>query len=353
MVIRRSSAREVSALLQDVESGTAAAREAAVARLSVIGTRAVEGLLGLLGSTGDAGARAAALAALEAIGDPRAADAALGCLEGPAADVRAAAAGVLRRLLESPRGASVLDRLAAIAVDTARPDGTRIAALESLRQVAGPSLGLLSARLSDDPSLAVRAMVTGGERGADVRPPIESLEQAAAGHLPDRADLLRQWLAAAGAEAPLPTLHSIIQRVRERERQSKDRGQRGEWMTARAVTHQVLAARGSTVALYDLRETIESGEPAPVEMLAAVAEVGDKTCLEPLATAYARLLDQAGRRTTKQAAATSDWWREHLALAFRTIAARERLTERHAVSKRLRARWPAAADALIGPGSGR
>ncbi len=81
MVIRRSSAREVSALLQDLESGSEAARDAAVARLSVIGTRAVEGLLALIGSTRAAPARAAALATLEAIGDPRAADAALGCLE--------------------------------------------------------------------------------------------------------------------------------------------------------------------------------------------------------------------------------------------------------------------------------
>ena len=47
-------------------------------------------------------------------------------------------------------------------------------------------------------------------------------------------------------------------------------------MTARAAAHQVLAARGSTVALYDLRETVESGEPAPVEMLAALEVIGDR-----------------------------------------------------------------------------
>lgn len=343
MVIRRSSAREVSALLQDLESGTGAARDAAVARLSVIGTRAVEGLLALLKASPAPPVRAAALAALEAIGDPRAADAALDGLDGDDAATRAAAAGVLRRLLESPRGASVLDRLAAIAVDTTRADGARLAALDSLRHVPGPALDLISARLRDDPSLAVRATVTGGGR-TPVRPPLEALEQAAEGQLPDDANPLRQWLAAAGAEAPLPTLHRIVQRVRERERQAKDQVRRTEWMTARAVAHQVLAARGSTVALYDLRETIESGERAPVEMLAALAEIGDKTCLEPIAAAYARLLAQPKGKTEGD-----DWWREHLGAAFRTIAAREKLNARHAVAKRLRARWPETAVALIGP----
>ena len=348
MVIRRSSAREVSALLQDLESGSGGARDAAVARLSVIGTRAVESLLALLKSTTAAEARAAAFAALEAIGDPRAADAALESLEGNDGAVRTAAAGVLRRLLESVRGASVLDRLAAIAVDTTRSDGARLAALESLRHVPGPALDLISARLRDDPSLAVRAMVARGG-GPAVRPPLEALEQAAAGHLPDQADPLRQWLAAAGADAPLPTLHSVVQRVREREQQARDPVRRSEWMTARAIAHQVLAARGSTVALYDLRETIESGEQAPVEMLAALAAIGDKTCLEPIAAAYTRLSAQPAHQSLRQAAPTTDWWREHLAVAFRTIAAREKLNERHAVTRRLRARWPQAADTLIGP----
>ncbi len=348
MVIRRSSSREVSALLQDLESGTDAARDGAVARLSVIGTRAVEGLLALLKSSTATAVRTGTLAALEAIGDPRAADAALGCLEGDDPAVRAAAAGVLHRLLESPRGASVLDRLAAIAVDTTRPDPTRLAALESLRHVPGPALDLISARLRDDPSLAVRATVARGG-GPAVRPPLEALEQAAAGGLPEHPDPLRQWLAAAGGDAPLPTLHSVVQRVRDRERKTNDPVRRAEWMTARAIVHQVLAARGSTVALYDLRETIESGEQAPVEMLAALEAIGDRTCLEPIAAAYARLIGRPAGRASAREAENAGWWRDHLAEAFRTIAAREKLNERHAATKRLRARWPQAADALLGP----
>jgi hypothetical protein len=348
VAITRSSAREVAALLADLESGAEMARTTAVARLSVIGTRAVAGLLGLLGSSTVPAARVGALEALEAIGDARATDAALGCLDANEGSVRDAAAALLRRLLESTRGAAVLDRLAAIAVDRERPDRVRLAALDALRQVPGPELGLISSRLRDDPSPAVRATVAGHE-GRTVVPPLESLEQAAAGALPDRPDALRRWLEVAGADAPLPTLHALVQRVRDRERETTDALRRREWMTARGAAHQVLAARGSTVALYDLRETIESGDPAPVEMLAALSAIGDRSCLEPIAAAYVRASDEGASQARPHDLGAADWWRTHLATVFRAIAAREKLTERQALTKRIRARWPDAAVSLLGP----
>jgi HEAT repeat protein len=348
VAITRSSSHEVAALLTDLQSGTDAARETAVARLSVIGTRAVAGLLRLLGTSATPAARVGALAALEAIGDPRAADAALECLDADEPAVREAAAGLLRALLDSTKGAAVLDRLAALAVDRERPDRVRLAALDALRQVPGRELGLIASRLRDDPSLAVRATVAGHADRAVV-PPAESLEQAAAGTLPEQADALRQWLDAAGADAPLPTLHSLIQRVRDRERETADPGRRREWTTARAAAHQVLAARGSTVALYDLRESIEGGVQAPVEMLAALGAIGDRSCLETVAAAYARAAGEPGDAAPASDRGAADWWRSHLATVFRTIAAREKLTERHAVVKRIRARWPDAAVSLLGP----
>jgi hypothetical protein len=84
-------------------------------------------------------------------------------------------------------------------------------------------------------------------------------------------------------------------------------------------------------------------------MLAALDAIGDRTCLEPIAAAYARLVEPAEPAPARQAAANTAWWREHLATAFRSIAAREKLNERSPVTKRLRARWPQAADALLGP----
>jgi hypothetical protein len=346
VVIKRSSAREVSALLEDLESGSAGARDAAVARLAVIGTRAVEGLLAVARAGGAAAARAGALAALEAIADPRSADVAIDALGDDDDGVRASAAALARRLIDATCGADVLDRLTAAAVDATRSDPVRLAALDALRNVAPPSLALLSARLRDDPSAVVRASVLGG-KGAAVLPPLEALERAAAGALPDDPDAMRQWLAAAGAQAALPTLHRVVQLVRDRENATGDAVRRRAWTTARAVAHQVLAERGSRVALYDLRETIETGEPAAVEMLAALRTIGDRSCLEPIASAYDRLTTGPAEPAD---AAAAGWWTERLADVFRVIAARERLTDRHAIARRIRARWPGAAADLLGPG---
>jgi hypothetical protein len=348
VVIKRSSAREVSSLLKDLETGPATAREAAVARLAVIGTRAVEGLLALVRQGDAPAARVGALSALEAIADPRCADTALAGLDDADDGVRAGASALSRRLLDTARGADILDRLTAVAVDASRSDRSRLAALDALRQVSGPALDLLSTRLREDPSAAVRASVL-GSRGAAVLPPLEALERAAESSLPDDPDTLRQWLSAAGARAPLPTLHRIVQLVHERERTTADPVRRGAWTTARGLAHQILAERGSTVALYDLRETIETGERAAVEMLAALQLVGDRTCLEPLASAYSRLTSAASGRPNGRDEASTGWWREHLARTFRVIAAREKITERQAIAKRIRSRWPDAGLALLGP----
>ena len=61
-------------------------------------------------------------------------------------------------------------------------------------------------------------------------------------------------------------------------------GRRGdEWTTARAAAHVALAQRGSRLALYDLRESLERAAPLPVEFLTALSLIGDASCLEPIA----------------------------------------------------------------------
>jgi hypothetical protein len=338
VVIRRSAAREVAGLLRDIAGGADAARDAAVARLSVIGTRAVEGLLALLASVETLPARVGALSALEAIGDPRAVDPALVCLEGAQPDLFGPAASVLRRLLDSPRGAEVLDRLTALVLDPTRPDAARLAAFDALRGLAPQVLQPIANRLRQDESETVRAVTTGMDGLDPILPPLEAIERAAAGTLPDNPANLRRWLAAEGCFAPLPTLHRLVHAIRRHE-DTVAPAERGDWMMARGAAHQALAARGSTVALYDLRETIASGDPAPVEMLSALAAIGDRTCLEPIAAAYAKLQGESPQHA---------WWREHLAASFRAIAARERLSRRHTVARRIASRWPEAWLALFG-----
>jgi hypothetical protein len=122
----------------------------------------------------------------------------------------------------------------------------------------------------------------------------------------------------------LPHLLKIVERVRERER-SESAG-RGAWAATRAAAHVALAQRGSRIAIYDLRESLETANaPLPVEFLTALSLAGDASCLEAIAGAHARARDA--------------WWRHHLADAFRTIAAREKLTRRHAVMKRIAKKW--------------
>ena len=97
---------------------------------------------------------------------------------------------------------------------------------------------------------------------------------------------------------------------------------------ARGAAHLVLAKRESRVALYDLRETFDGAAgPLPLDLLSAITLIGDASCVEPLARAWS-----AGKQ--------EPWWRERVAEAARAIATRAKLTARHAVTKRVRARHP-------------
>ena len=105
MPIRVSSTKQIEALVADLRSPDAVKREAGVARLTVIGARAVERLIAVAETGAEpAPARAAAWRALEAIGDPRALDPALHALASPAidADAGVAAIGVARVFVRGP-----------------------------------------------------------------------------------------------------------------------------------------------------------------------------------------------------------------------------------------------------------
>jgi hypothetical protein len=132
-------------------------------------------------------------------------------------------------------------------------------------------------------------------------------------------------------------LLKIIERVRAREA-DEPAARRAEWTTARAAAHLALAERGSRLALYDLRESLNDTARLPVEFVAALSLVGDAGCLEAIAGAYARS-SEAGR-------ARDDWWRQHLADAFVTIVRREKMTKRHAVIKKIAKRSANVADEL-------
>jgi HEAT repeat protein len=338
VAIKASSAKLIEPLMTDLGASSAAKREAAIARLTVIGTRAVERLVALVGSEGPLGARAAALRTLEAIGDPRALAPALDILADAAAEpaIGAAAAGVARVFLRGRRGAAAVDRLTAVVLDRRRPDALRLAALRALRDLDAATVAPVLASLAHDPSAAIRVeavtKTTTTQAAAD---PVATVTGAAEQGLPDEpgaAIVLRRALGDVGEGVPLQVLLRVIERIREREA-AEPPVRRNEWTMARAAAHVALASRGSRLALYDLRESLKSATtPLPVEFLAALSAAGDAGCLEPIAGAHAK--------------AKNAWWRDHLAGAFRAIVAREKLTRRHASIKKIEKKWKGVVDEL-------
>jgi hypothetical protein len=325
VAIRSSSAGAIDRLIADLSSERPVVRETALARLTVIGARAVVHLTALAGDAdAPVASRVAALRALEAIGDARAIDAGARALGAGDKTIGVAAAGLLQRFLAGPRGAAVTDLLTARALDTLAPDAVRLAALVALEDVGPAALAPLWAALAADPSASVRAYVADTRRGARAE-----VTSEAGADLPADPEKLRRELSLGRTSVPLPDLHALVERIRARE--DTERGAaRAAWTRARGAAHVALARRNSRLGLYDLRESIENAAaPLPVEFMAALSLVGDATCLESIAAAYAHA-PQGG-----------DWWRDHLADAFHAIVARDRLTKRHAVMKRIQKRWPA------------
>ena len=326
--------------MADLMSEHQVVREGAVARLTVIGGRAVERLTGLIERREAApSSRVAALRALEGIADQRGLDAALRAIDDSDAGVAQAAVRVARIFLRGPRGAAVVDRLTEVALNRTRSEPIRLAAIGALSALESSTLQPLREALSDDVSQDIRDLAQ-RTRPLAVEPgDFEGyLRQAVERRLPDDPVALRHAIAQASEALSLPLLHQLVERIREREA-GESTAVRAEWMAARAAAHVALASRGSRLGLYDIRETLETATgPLPVEFLSALTAVGDVSCLEPIAAAFDRAGGSGGTR--------EDWWHRHLASAFRVIVARERITRRHQVARKIERRWKGVLTAL-------
>jgi hypothetical protein len=330
MPIRPASGGEVKPLVAALGGTDDVRREAAIARLAVIGPRAVEHLLQAY-SPGTSRSRIAILRVFEAIADPRALAVSREALNTGSADVSLAAAGALRGLLaDADASRDALDALVSAALDRRRSTELRVAAFEALRDLPPDIVGPIRASLSSDPDAGIRTAAGGTEdAGGD-------WSAAVSGHLPLAAEALKNLVAAHQSTAGLTELQRLVDHVRGREAAEPDAAARAEWRAVRGSVHQALAGRGSRLALYDLRDSLLGEGPLPVTFLAALEEIGDASCVEALAGAY----DESSR-------SADVWWREHLAGAFRAIVRREGLTRRHVVVKRALARWPEATADLM------
>lgn len=329
VVIRASAAKQISALLADLASARAITREAAVARLTVLGARAAEPLAALAGNAAaPAAARTGALRVLEATAAERGLDAALRAMDDAGAGVALAAIAAARPHLRGRRGAAVVDRLTRVALDRGRAAAVRIAAMHALSALERSTLKPLMHALREDPVPEIAALARNPSRHeSQVQDPAQVLAAAVAGRMPEDADVLRHAIARNSQSLTLTATLALVEGIRERE-QASPAAERPPWTGARGAAHVALARRGSRLGLYDIREALErTKEPLPVEFLAALGAVGDASCLEAIALAY------AGSTRPRE-----DWWRAHLAESFRVIVSREKLTRRHAVIRKLEQR---------------
>jgi len=344
VAIRRSAAAEIGPLIDDLCGADERARDAAGARLAVIGARAVPHLIAACARIDSPAARAAMLKSLESTPDRRSVDLAVGLLHDGGADprVRSAAVSLLGAHLEHAEGAKALDELSAFGLDTEQPDALRLQALDAAARVMPHVTAPLRKLLAIDPSPALRAWAsTDPSEAPAVVDPRMAVEAAAAGEPSDPA-LLRELVPAGAADVPLPTLHRLIEIARAREASAPATADRLEWRAVRGAVHLALANRDSRVAVYDLREALAgTAEALPQEFVEALRMVGDAACLEPIAERLARDPADAGEAAGRL--------RESLLAAGRAIVAREKLTRRHAVIRKVARASAAVADALLAP----
>jgi HEAT repeat protein len=317
-LIRASSASTLDSLIKALGSESSIDRETAIARLTLSGGRALPRLIELVTADKSVRARIGALKVLEGVAAEGALGPILSAAAAPDAEVAAAAIAAVVPLLSGPRGSVAVDQLTATALDPNRDQRVRVAAIRALKTLKPSTIAPLLKTLAKDRHDAVRLAAVSSHADAVV-----VLTAAARGQLPERAADLEAALDEASSQVSLADLLHIIEHVRPRQ----------ELIRARGRAHAALAARGSRIALYDLRESIEPGTPLSIEFVAALTRIGDSSALEAIATAYA---------ATKDA-----WWRRQLAAAFRTISKREKITRRSAVVKRIEKRRPDVVQALL------
>ena len=332
MAITPSAGSEIRTLIAALASADDVTRESAIARLAIVGVRAVDRVTAAYPEA-NRELRVSLLRVLEAIADPRGVPVARRAV-ADGGDVAVAATAALRVFLDSPVAAAAtesFDALVETAMDPAAERRVRLAAVDALRDMPEHVRERVADALRTDADPALHAGLAEMPHEAAVAEGV--WRDALDGNVGEDPTVLRDALKTRGGTAALGVLQKMIDAVRVREHIAPVGPRRDGWRAVRGALHQALALRGSTVAVYDLRETLEAATaPLPVTFLAALHAIGDTSCLEPIAAAYSAHAD--------------DRWRQQLAAAFDAIVKREKVTPRSAALKRVAKRWPDAAAAL-------
>jgi hypothetical protein len=347
MSIKSPAGSDIRTLIDSLGQDDEIRRDAAIARLAIIGARAVSRLLGEYAEAdGDRPKRIAILRVFEAAGDARAVPIARKALT-ESADVAVAATAVLQAFLDSAAdgaAADALDALIAAVLDRQAERRVRLAALDALEGMPEAVRARVAAALAGDPDPALKARPASSPPGGTAADAI--WQDAIDGRLPDRAEQLRDAMQTRAASAPLAALQKLIEALHERE-EAGAVAESHQWRSARGALHQALALRGSKIAVYDLRESIAAtAVPLPTTFLTALHVVGDESCLEAIAAAYNTAATmphaQAGTQSDERYGETERWLQQ-LTAAFQAIVKREKIARSAAPLTRLASKWPDAA----------
>ncbi len=322
---------DVQTLVDELASADAIARESAAARLVVAGERAVTAVRALVAD--ESRAPAARIAGLQALWDlhrHQAIEAASHVVAGGDDGLALDAIDLLGQALvdasDVSGGDRALEHLTRFVLDDRIAPIRRRAMLERLRP--------LPLRLREP---VFDALATDGVLAADAAAsrssltPVSALERwSDEERLPATPDHVVDAIAHDGDRVAITTLARLIPLLRAREKQSSG-PERETWRQPVGLLHEALARRGSLLALYDLRETLEdAGQHASAPLLAAAMAIGDTSCLDGIATRWIH----AGHDV---------WLRDQLERIVHAIVTRERLHRRSPAIVRLLKRHPAAA----------
>jgi hypothetical protein len=326
--VHPSRQSNIGALVARLSDADAVARESAAARLIVIGERTGPALQALLDDTAAPSvARISALRTLAAALREAPLDSAAAAVVDADISLALDAIELLGEALSDATNIRASDRalehLTRLALDTAVPERQRLAVMELLSRLPArlrqPVFEVLSADVNT--TIAARA------RNQDSTPRGRLEHWSDDEHLPSTPDVLADAIGMEAERTPITTLRRLVDLIRIRERGSSDMD-RDAWRSARGLLHDALARRGSVIALYDLRETLEQvNQPIGAHFLSAAMTGADAACLDAIAVRWVH----AGRDV---------WLRDQLERIFHAVVTRERLRRQSPVLAKLLARHP-------------
>jgi len=333
VVIKRSASDQVGRLLQDLLGGDVSASELAAARLVILGSRALRHLETLLRQNLEEQPLLRVLDVLERVTDARVAALAAPLLSDPRDPIACAAAGLVKKGLASHERAVAATALQALLATASAASERPVVARAALAALSELPQAVLEPLRQAASAFDAAANDTATRDPDDSQALLRRWLQSAPGSEP--VELIRLAFEACSRTAPLSLIHAVVERARRMEQGGTD-VEAEAWRNLRGLAHQALGARGSRVALYDLRETVgKEPDRVTIGMLGALSALADRTDLDAIATAWA--------------SAGDPWQKSRFEEVGRRIVERDAVDTRHGAGRQFALRHADFADRISRP----